>query len=346
MVRCVSDSSRRYTVALIALLLLSLSYLLLVSNLDQTGLGRFFPPAFKTAKARPQPPWTDPGPFHVAYPGDYRFIMDDTAVCRVSRPFVVLMVPVAPHQVDKRNVIRSSWGRRAEVNGRLLRTLFFLGVAKGGGGGAEAEQLQEKLRQENEEHHDLIQSNFVDSYHNLTIKTMMMIEWLTAHCSAAATYAVKIDSDVFLHVPNLLSLLEDLRTPRVGYLSGLVWWHSPVIRSPGNRFFMPRWVIPEDEYPPYPLGMIYILSLDLPRQLLMASQHVWPIHIEDAYLGLCLRRLRLRPTAPPRTDLFLVEPRHPLSDCALNVLIATVTDSPARMLSYWGRSRDPNTTHC
>lgn len=339
---CPVDVGRRSVLALVLLLFLALSYFLLLSNSGGAALERFFLPQFKKAWTQSNAPWTDPGPYHVAYPRGYHFIMDDTSVCRASKPFVLLMVPVAPSQVDTRNLIRGSWGRSVEVEGHLLQTLFFVGVARPGGG---AEHLQEKLRQENEAHHDLIQSDFTDSYHNLTIKTMMMIEWLTAYCSDAATFAVKVDSDMFLHVPNLFAHLLRPETPRVGYMTGLVWWKSPVIRNPMDRFYMPPWVIAQDTYPPYPLGMIYILSLDLPRQLLRASQEIRPIYIEDAYLGMCLQRLQLKPTDPPRIDQFLVEPIHPLSPCALSVVIGTVTDSKARMMSYWIRSQDPN-THC
>ncbi|KAJ0051145.1 hypothetical protein NL108_014580, partial [Boleophthalmus pectinirostris] len=79
------------------------------------------------------------------------------------------------------NIIRSSWGRRVEIRGRLVQTLFFLGVRRGVG----SEQLQEKLRQENQQHHDLVQSSFIDSYRNLTVKTMVTLEWLAANCSSS-----------------------------------------------------------------------------------------------------------------------------------------------------------------
>ncbi len=37
--------------------------------------------------------------------------------------------------------------------------------------------------------------DFLDCYKNLTIKTMVMLEWLDSYCSSAS-YAMKIDSDV------------------------------------------------------------------------------------------------------------------------------------------------------
>lgn len=325
-------------------MLLALTYLLLVSNVEHNGVGQFFLPPYKKAPDPPQSPepqWEEPGPYHVAYPRNYHFIMDDTTVCRGSKPFVLLLVPVSPSDVTSRNIIRKTWGRSLEVRGQLLQTLFFVGVRTEPG----FERVQEQLRQENQQHHDIIQSNFIDSYRNLTIKTMMMLEWLSAHCSAAVTFAVKVDTDIFLHIPNLMDLLLLPNTPKSSYMTGLVWWHSPVLRNPGNKFYMPFEVFAEPAYPPYPLGMIYILSLDLPPKLIEASRQIKPIYIEDAYLGMCLKRLRVSPTEPPRNDMFLVDARHPLSSCALSRVIATTTTSTPQMMSYWRRSQQPN-THC
>ncbi|KAM8880499.1 uncharacterized protein AB9W97_015299 [Spinachia spinachia] len=279
----------------------------------------------------------DPGPYHVAYPRNYRFIMDDTPTCRTSTPFLLLMVQVATADIAARDSIRKTWGSEKQVGGQLVESLFVLGLP----GGADAEQQQEKLRQENLQHHDLIQSNFQDSYHNLTIKTMMMLEWLAAHC-AHASYVVKIDSDMLLHVPNVVKLLLNPSTAQQNYMTGLVWWHSPVLRNPFNKFYMPKEVIAEAEYPPYPLGMAYVMSLDLPAKILGVSPHIQPIFIEDAYLGMCLKRLGIPPTDPPVNTMFIVDPEHPLSSCSLSKVIAVTTTSISQMMSYWERSRQPD----
>uniref|UniRef100_UPI0037E7C85D beta-1,3-galactosyltransferase 5-like n=1 Tax=Semicossyphus pulcher TaxID=241346 RepID=UPI0037E7C85D len=282
-------------------------------------------------------PYVDPGPYHVAYPRNYKFIMDDTPTCKTTTPFLVLMVPVAPRDVAARDAIRKTWGSERLVLGQLVETVFIVGLL----GGADAEQQQEKLRQENQQHHDLIQSNFQDSYYNLTIKTMMMLEWLNAHC-VKASYVLKIDSDILLHVQNLVKLLLDPKTAKQNYMTGLVWWHSPVLRDPSNKFYMPKEVIAEPEYPPYPLGMAYVMSLDLPGKILGVSPQIKPVNIEDVYLAMCLKRLGISPTDPPEKTMFLVDPKHPLSGCSLSKVIAVTTTSVQQMTGYWERSRQPD----
>lgn len=282
-----------------------------------------------------EPLWEDPGPYYVAYPRNYTFIIDDTPTCRSVTPFLILMVPVAPTNSRIREAIRMTWGNEKKVLGQLVETVFVIGLP----GGSDAEEQQEKLKEENQIHHDLIQSNFLDSYHNLTIKTMMMLEWLKANCNES-TFVMKIDSDMLLHVENLVKLLLDSATPREHYMTGLVWWHSPVLRNPFFKFYMPFDVVPESQYPPYPLGMAYVMSLDLPALILRVSPEIKPIYIEDAYLGMCLRRLGLLPSNPPRDDMFLVMPDHPLSGCRLSKLIAVTTTSSQQMMSYWTWSKE------
>uniref|UniRef100_A0A3Q2DTL1 Hexosyltransferase n=1 Tax=Cyprinodon variegatus TaxID=28743 RepID=A0A3Q2DTL1_CYPVA len=285
-----------------------------------------------TASQTPEPKWEDPGPYHVAYPRNYRFIMDDTPTCKTTSPFLILMVPVAPANVASRDTIRRTWGSEKLVLGQQIETVFIVGLP----GGKAAKQLQDELREENKQHHDLIQSNFQDSYHNLTIKTMVMLEWLAEHCSKS-TFIMKIDSDILLHVKKLVSLLLDLKTPKENYMTGLVWWHSPVLRNPFIKFYMPRDVIAESEYPPYPLGMAYVMSLDLPKKILSVSPQIKPIYIEDAYLGMCLKRLGISPTDPPDESMFQVTPQHPLSSCDLSKVIAMTTTSISQMQVYWQR---------
>lgn len=284
----------------------------------------------------PKPQWEDPGPYHVAYPRNYKFIMDDTPTCRTRNPFLILMVPVAPSYTAARDTIRRTWGSEKLVLGQMVETIFIVGLP----GGADAGQQQEKLKEENQQHHDLIQSNFQDSYRNLTVKTMVMLEWLAVRC-VKASYVLKVDSDVLLNVENLVKLLLDPSTAKQNYMTGLVWWHSPVLRNPLNKFYMPTHVWAEPEYPPYPLGMAYVLSMDLPGKVLGISPQIKPIYIEDAYLGMCLKHLGIPPTDSPEST-FLVDPKHPLNNCDLAKLIAVTTTSIPQLTSYWERSRQPH----
>ncbi|XP_028256765.1 beta-1,3-galactosyltransferase 1-like [Parambassis ranga] len=278
-------------------------------------------------------PYVSPGPYVVEYPYKYTFIINEPQTCEQEKPFVVLMVPVAPHNKQHRDIIRSTWGGESPVRDRVVKLFFLLGLPAGGPDGLLAEQLQ----QESREHHDLIQSNFLDCYKNLTIKTMVMLEWLDSHCSSTS-YAMKVDSDMFLNVPNLIGLL--LRAPKTNYMTGLVAAGAQVLRDKNSKWYLPWELFPEPSYPPYALGLGYILSLDLPKKLIEASKHVKPLYIEDVYLGLCMRYLGIRPTNPPDWGLFNVLPLQ-YSRCAFSRIIATTTPPNMDRLSIWRDFKRP-----
>ncbi|XP_056134950.1 beta-1,3-galactosyltransferase 1-like [Lampris incognitus] len=269
----------------------------------------------------------------VEYPSEYHFVINQPRKCQQQNPFLVLMVPVAPQNRADRDVIRSTWGSERVVLGKAVSLFFLLGQPTVDG----ADQIQQQVRQESEEKRDLLQADFLDCYKNLTIKTMVMLEWLDAHCSTAS-YAMKIDSDMFLNLQNLVKML--LNAPKENYMTGLVAQGASVLRQPTSKWFLPADLFPESQYPPYALGLGYILSLDLTTKLVEASRHVKALYIEDVYLGLCMRYLHILPTNPKDWNWFHVFPLA-YSRCAYSKIIATTTASETDRVSIWKDFKRP-----
>ncbi|CAL1589648.1 unnamed protein product [Knipowitschia caucasica] len=270
----------------------------------------------------PAPEYKSPGPYLVEYPHKYPFLIEEPDRCKELDPFLVLVVPVAPHNVADRQIIRDTWGAPAVLSKKRTALFFLLGL-----GNPEDHALME----ESEHHRDIVQSSFIDSYKNLTIKTMVMMEWLDAHCRHAA-YAMKIDSDMFFNPSKLLEVLGDSR--RVDFLSGLVERAATVHRYRSSKWYVPEEVFPESVYPPYVLGLGYVFSMDLPRKLLEASREVKALYIEDVYVGMCMRRLGLQPQDPPAPGAFHVFPP-PYSRCGFSRIIATTLDTHTDRRQLW-----------
>ncbi|XP_067091230.1 beta-1,3-galactosyltransferase 5-like [Osmerus mordax] len=267
-------------------------------------------------------------PYEVAYPQNYHFVLDQSL--RHEAPFLVLMVPVAPGNLVSRQVIRRTWGKEGVVLGRAVRVLFLLGMP----GGAGVERQQEELKTESLEHHDLLQSDFLDSYFNLTIKTMVMLEWLSSRCPNAS-YAMKVDSDMFVNVHNLVSMLAAPDTPTRNYITGIVRLNSNVVRDPTSKWYIPRMVYPSSKFPPYLIGNGYIFSLDLAGKLVEASKQVRAIYIEDAYLGMCLHYLGIALSYPPSSALFKLYPPYSNRRCFYSSVVMTLMDSVNNLQAVW-----------
>ncbi|KAM8876862.1 beta-1,3-galactosyltransferase 1-like isoform 1-T1 [Synchiropus picturatus] len=282
----------------------------------------------------PKPaPYVSPGPYVVEYPYEYHYVINEAKACEEKKPFLLLMVPVAPSNRAHRDIIRQTWGKETEVMGKVVKLFFVLGLQSG----QPRPELQEQILKESQQYHDLIQSNFLDCYKNLTIKTMVMLKWMDSYCSAAS-YAMKIDSDVFLNLENLIKMLSN--APKTNYLSGLVARGAQVLRNPKSKWYLPVSLFPNPVYPRYALGFAYVLSVDLAKKLLEASYHVKALYIEDVYLGLCMQYLKIPPTDPPNWGYFHVFPVR-YSRCAYSKIVATTLYTTTDRVWLWNNFKQP-----
>ncbi len=262
---------------------------------------------------------------HVAHPSNYHFTLDEPDKCKQDL-FLILMVPVAPHQLEARNAIRNTWGNESSVQGKAALTLFLVGLT----GGAEAQQ---QLEEESRQHRDLLQSNFVDSYFNLTIKTMVIMDWLATRCPQAA-YAMKVDSDMYINLENLMSLLLSPNTPRQNYITGFLMWNQNVIRNKKSKYYVSEELYPKPKYPTYVLGVGYVFSNDLPKKIVEASKELKPFNMEDAYVGTCLKWLGIKPSRSPDPSQFKTYMKDSNS-FDLSKVITTIARSPKQIIEFW-----------
>uniref|UniRef100_A0A8C4WUR1 Hexosyltransferase n=1 Tax=Eptatretus burgeri TaxID=7764 RepID=A0A8C4WUR1_EPTBU len=222
---------------------------------------------------------------------NFVFIRNEPDKCRRQAPFLVLLVSTAPKQFEARQAIRDTWGNESLLPGINIVRLFLLGSSP-------SESVNQDLDRESH-FHDIIQQNFMDTYHNLTIKTVMGLHWLAHHCPMAK-YVMKTDSDMFVNVEFLVqSVLRTQEPPRKNYFTGyLMRGYSPN-RNPSSKWYMSRALYPGDRYPTFCSGTGYIFSGDLSRLLYQASLAIRMLHLEDVYMGLCLAKLHISPVPPP-----------------------------------------------
>jgi hypothetical protein len=74
-------------------------------------------------------------------------------------------------------MFRASWGSGRVLRGGKARLLFLLGTEAALASAAEAD-----LQAENVQHGDLVREDFLDSYENLTLKTVAGLKWTSIFC--------------------------------------------------------------------------------------------------------------------------------------------------------------------
>lgn len=265
--------------------------------------------------------------YRLMSPETYRYILNQPAVCHHREPFLVFMVPVSPLQAEARKAIRDTWG----APGQDTLTLFYVGLPEGGQGSSTQRELEEESRK----HADIIQMDFQDSYQNLTIKTMMMMNWLAAHCPNA-TFVMKVDADIFVNVFYLMGRLQS--SPRQNFITGSVIWDGKPRRDVHSKWHVSEELYPEDRFPPYVSGAGYVFSADLAARISWASRFVRMIPLEDVYVGLCLRVLGVRPVYSRSLLTFrnLFEIRTLEYDCCtFSKLVIVNGFKPSKLQDVW-----------
>ena len=99
----------------------------------------------------------------------YVYLNSDLCSRNVSHTeyvFLLVIILTAPGEIERREKIRATWANVTHVAGRRVATIFLLGNSTD-------ETIEKHVTQENELFHDKVKKDFLDSYRNLTLKTMM-----------------------------------------------------------------------------------------------------------------------------------------------------------------------------
>jgi len=161
-------------------------------------------------------------------------VNDGSIYCDPAHVKVLALVTSSPVNFDARRAIRQTWGSKADLTRRGIRLVFVLGWS----GNEKTENLVAK---EAAEYGDIIEEDFLDSYHNLTLKSVAMLKWVNLTCSnekgttgSFAHYILKVDDDIFINVDRLLTVIHDL--PNAKMIGRLTCGANPI--SDGNQNFI------------------------------------------------------------------------------------------------------------
>ncbi|KAG9483351.1 hypothetical protein GDO78_009333 [Eleutherodactylus coqui] len=225
---------------------------------------------------------------------DYIYIINEPNKCRVSRPFLILLIAVQAWQSEARQAIRQTWGKEDLLHGVQTLRLFLLGTD------AAPNNAQQALVDESQKYRDIIQQDFLDTYNNLTLKTLMGLKWVTTYCPQIP-YVMKTDSDMFVNTEYLVNklLLPD-QPPRKNYFTGTG----------------------------------YVFSGDLAEKILKVSASIKLLHLEDVFVGICLYKLGVSPVPPPKDSDFNHWKRS-YSHCLYNQIVTSHQFEPKELIAYW-----------
>jgi len=246
--------------------------------------------------------------------------VDDVCTDKRSQLLAVIVVCSAVENVARRHAIRTSWGSPDHLGGLGLRVVYVLGRVEG---------RDEDVLVEARRHGDVVQADFVDSYANLSVKSLAALHWAAEH-AACARFLVKTDDDTFINT-HLLS--RDLSaTAHQRFVMGHVIAGAQPVRTPGAKWFTPRSLYAGDTYPTYASGAAYVISGDGIRPLLRAALSSRLFWIEDVYVtGMLARAAGLQLIVNGKFVGYRAMP----DDCAVRRHIALHRTGTDQMHQLW-----------
>ena len=213
---------------------------------------------------------------------DFKYILrTNESLCKVnSNLLMIALVTVSPVNFRHRNVIRSTWATSHNQLNKHFRVVFIIGQSL-------KRKVNDAIHLESKQNGDIVQFDFIDSYYNLTTKTIMGFRWASTYCSNAK-YTLKVDDDVVVNIDNLLAYLNrvvlDKNYQTNKMMCRFASRQSP-IRNKKSKYYLSEKEYPNKTFDPFCLGPAYIFTMDLSAKFSHLASFTPKIKLEDVYVG-------------------------------------------------------------
>lgn len=210
--------------------------------------------------------------------------------------FLLLVINSKPNHHDRRMAIRSSWGNGSDYIRRTKHPVAWRTVFVVGKSGKEA--VDKKVREEGEEHGDLVFGDFQDNLKSLTDKTVLGMRWAYYFCRPK--FYFKGDDDVFINAPRLFELILQLER----YFPTKMWICRAhieeesryAIRDRRSKYAISRREYSKNIFPQFCSGYAYVLTSDVLEGMLSKVKSTRIIKVlDDVYVGMLADKMGILP---------------------------------------------------
>ncbi|XP_076366109.1 beta-1,3-galactosyltransferase 5-like [Tachypleus tridentatus] len=222
----------------------------------------------------------------------FQFIINQPKLCDGiygNQEKAIIVVCSAISNFLLREAARRTWTSQATAHGNFssMRVVFLVGVS--------TDNKTEKLiHRESVKYSDIIQGNFIDSYKNLTLKSVLMLRWVTEFCDNV-NVLVKTDDDIFLNLRKLVKTFRSTHSTHSLKIHGLIYRKSRPVRKRNNKWFVSVKEFPYRRYPEYASGPMYFMPVETARRLYGVVQTTRYVSMEDVFVtGLCADKVGIK----------------------------------------------------
>ncbi|KAM8972716.1 beta-1,3-galactosyltransferase 5-like [Pelodytes ibericus] len=193
---------------------------------------------------------------------------------RTTQPLLILAIKSHPASGGRREALRRTWAREGEVGGYWVRPIFLM--AQGDKPGH-----TELLKLESREFGDILQWDFNEGHHNLSLKERCFLEWIHHHVPQVE-FIFKGDDDVYVNPEAVVQYIkEHASSPRT--LHGNLQPHSRVMRH--TKYRVSHCLYPFHLYPDFLSGGGFLIPGSSVKILYESSRRIPVFPLDDVYLG-------------------------------------------------------------
>ncbi|XP_074603903.1 beta-1,3-galactosyltransferase brn-like isoform X2 [Brevipalpus obovatus] len=261
--------------------------------------------------------------------------------------FLTFVIKSALMHNASRLVIRNTWASEERFSDVKTRRVFIVGDCKKSLPYDEAIECDKMIRKESSQYKDIVQADFIDTYYNNTIKTMIGMRWVVDHCPRSQ-FLFFVDDDFYVSPKNLLKFIRDPlsglepssklsmsnKVPRLDdrLYGGYVFPNSSPMRHRTSKWYIPLSEYPYTKYPPYVSAGAYVLSLRALQEMYYASFYTKHFRFDDIYVGILANKISLNPLHN-RYFYFWKKPYDPLEYS--NVIASHGFDNPYELVKIY-----------
>jgi len=199
---------------------------------------------------------------------------------------------------------------------------------------------QELLKNEHEEYGDIIQESFIDTYANLTVKSLMLLKWFSQNCDNTK-YVMKTDDDMYINLVKLYDIVQSNKKPNL--LLGSLICNAIPIKDPYNKWYVPTYMFSEKKYPNYLSGTAYLMDKSAAGKLYNASLDTPMFHLEDIYVtGILSSKVHIRPA----DNIGFSYVRRKLNSCLFKQTVSTHPVKLAEMKAVYDKLQSSKNVEC
>ncbi|XP_064595119.1 beta-1,3-galactosyltransferase 1-like [Liolophura sinensis] len=207
-----------------------------------------------------------------------KYLLNNPFMCSSEKNLTfIVIIHTAIENFNKRLGIRQTWANPVHYKTFTMRTVFFVGRPKD-------KALQSFLQSESEQHNDLVQGNFLDTYRNITYKAVMAFQWIYEFCSHAQI-VLKADDDMFVNMFKLVQWRLPVLRRQPRQMMCEVVRKGRIRRKKGDKWaILPGELSGRTAYPTYCRGYLVLITPDLIKLVLNKVSSTPFFWIDDVYL--------------------------------------------------------------